>query len=122
MRSLWSAIKAHCPGCDEKRIWRSFGEMFDTCPKCAYRFEREEGYWVGAMIVAIAIVMLFFVILFVGGMLLTWPDVPWNALLVINLVVIGLSPIVLYPQSKTLWVWIDITFMTAKENRPSISR
>ncbi len=112
------ALLGRCPVCGSKRIWASFGQTVDRCPSCNYQFEREEGYWVGGLIVAIGIVMLLFVVLFVGGMVLTWPNVPWTALFVVNLVVLGLSPLVLFRQSKTLWVWLDITFMMAKKDRP----
>lgn len=108
MPSLVSAVRARCPICDEKRIWRSFGQTYERCPRCGYRFEREEGYWVGALIVAIAIVMGLLLLVFVIPLLLTWPDVPWTPLLVAALVVLGLSPLVFYPHSKTIWVWLDL--------------
>lgn len=107
MRSLGRALLAHCPVCGEKRIWASFGETVDVCPQCRYSFSREEGYWVGGLIIAMAFVLILFFIVFVGGMLLFWPDVPWNGLLIASLVVIGLAPVALYRQSKMLWVWVD---------------
>ncbi|HWC14969.1 MAG TPA: DUF983 domain-containing protein [Actinomycetota bacterium] len=108
MPSLISALRGHCPICDEKNIWRSFGQTYDDCPRCGRRFEREDGYWVGALIVAIAIVMGLLVLVFVIPMMVTWPDVPWVALLAASLVVLGVSPFVFYPQSKTIWVWLDV--------------
>jgi uncharacterized protein (DUF983 family) len=107
-RRLGRALLARCPICGERAIWSDkYGQMVVRCPRCHYRFSREEGYWAGALIVAMAIVLLLFALIFVGGMLLFWPDVPWNALLLVSFVVIGGAPFVLYPQSKTIWVFLD---------------
>ena len=114
MAGLWSAVRANCPVCGEKKIWKSFGQTHEVCPQCGLRYERESGYWVGALIVAIAIMMALFFIIFVGGMLLTWPDVPWALLLLVTIGMMALAPVVLYPQSKTIWVWLDLKFSPQK--------
>lgn len=108
MRGFLRALAAHCPLCGERRIWVSFGQTVDVCPGCGYTYAREEGYWVGGMIVAIGIAMGLFFVMVVGGMLVTWPDVPWTALLISTLAVMALAPVLLYRQSKTIWVWIDL--------------
>jgi uncharacterized protein (DUF983 family) len=108
MRGLLAAMLARCPVCGSKGIWRSFGQTVDNCPTCRYRYEREEGYWVGGLIVAMGFEILLFLVILVGGMLITWPDVPWTALSITLVVVLGLAPVLLYPQSKTVWVWLDL--------------
>ena len=108
MKGFFRALLARCPHCGEKRIWKSFGETVANCPTCGYRYEREEGYWVGAMVVSIGAVMITFMTVFVGGMIVTWPDVPWNALLILTASLMVLMPIVFYRQTKTIWVWLDL--------------
>ena len=85
-RSLTTALsrglRKRCPRCGGKRIFRSWGQLKDTCPTCGYAFVREEGYWVGAVIVNTAVAMGSFFVLFFGTILLTIPDVPWALLLV----------------------------------------
>ena len=107
MRGLGRALLAHCPVCGEKAIWETFGETVEACPGCGYRFSREEGYWVGGLIISMAFVLILFAAVFVGGLLIFWPDVPWNGLLLVSTLVIGAAPFALYRQSKTLWVWVD---------------
>jgi hypothetical protein len=75
---------------------------------------REEGYWVGAMVVIFAVVIVVFASWFIGGLLLTWPDVPWTALLVGGLVLNVLVPFLLYGWSKAVWVGLDLTFFPAR--------
>ena len=104
---LGAALLARCPVCGSKGIWKSFGQTVDACPGCGYRFSRESGYWTGGLIINIGVAMALFFVVFVGGMLVTWPDVPWTALLIATLGAMILAPILLYPQSKTVWVWLD---------------
>lgn len=108
MARLGSAVLARCPVCGSGGIWKSFGQTVDACPSCGYRYSREPGYWTGALIVNIGVAILLFFVIFVGGMLLTWPGVPWTLLLVATMATMILAPIVLYPMSKTVWVWLDL--------------
>jgi uncharacterized protein (DUF983 family) len=39
-----------CPGCKAGRVFRGFYSMNKTCPSCGLRFEREPGYFLGAMV------------------------------------------------------------------------
>ncbi len=82
--------------------------MVDQCPGCGLRFEREEGYWVGGLIVNIAVTELAFLVVLVGGAALFWPDVRWGWLTVVALAVNGIVPVVFYPFSKTIWVALDL--------------
>ena len=82
--------------------------MAERCPRCGLLFEREEGQWVGAMIVNFAVAMLALVAVLAVGLLLTWPDVPWTGLTVVAVVMVVAVPVALYPWSKTVWVAIDL--------------
>ena len=115
MRSLMWSLLARCPLCGARGIWRSFGQERERCPQCAFPFSREEGYWTGALIINIAVAILLFFVVFVGGMVLTWPDVPWNGLLIATAVVMVAAPLLLYPQSKTVWLWMDLRFNKRKD-------
>ncbi|HUH07701.1 MAG TPA: DUF983 domain-containing protein [Egibacteraceae bacterium] len=105
---LLRALRNHCPHCAERRIWASWGKLKPRCPGCGYSFSREEGYWVGAMIVNIGAAQLLFMALLLGTMALTWPDVPWTGLLIGTAAVMVAFPIWFYPRTKTLWIWLDL--------------
>ncbi|MBA3431104.1 MAG: DUF983 domain-containing protein, partial [Actinobacteria bacterium] len=62
----------------EARPFRTYFEMEPRCDVCGYLFEREEGYWTGAMIVNIAVCEAWFFLLFIGTVLLTLPDIAWT--------------------------------------------
>ena len=77
---------------------------------CGLRFELEEGYWVGALVINTAVVFGSFVVVFVGGMLVFWPDVPWGALAAVTLGTMAILPILFYPLSKTLWMALELSW------------
>jgi uncharacterized protein (DUF983 family) len=104
---LSHALRGHCPRCGERRIFARWGELVEHCPRCGYGFEREEGYWVGALIVNIAAAQLLAMAVLLGGLALFWPDVPWAGLLAVGIPAIAIVPVWLYPRTKTIWVWLD---------------
>jgi hypothetical protein len=74
-------------------------------------FEREQGYWAGALAINIILVGGLFVVAFAIALVLTLPDVPVGPLLAILVPVMIIGPIVAYPFSKTLWVALDLAFL-----------
>ena len=82
--------------------------MFRACDECGYSYEREEGYWVGALIMNIAFAEACFAALFAAVVLATMPDVAWAPLLGVALFTNTLLPVVFYPYSKTLWMAVDL--------------
>lgn len=84
--------------------------MKETCDSCGFRFEREPGYWVGAVTINTVVIFATFLVVFGGSVLLTWPEVPWPAVLVVTLVVNLLVPTVFYPVSKTVWSAIELSW------------
>ncbi len=82
--------------------------MKDHCDRCGLRFEREEGYWVGALIINTTVTFGTFLVVFVGGILITWPEVPWAGIGVITVVANGAIPVLFYPVSKTLWMALEL--------------
>ncbi len=105
------ALRRRCPVCGHRPVFDGWFAIKNRCPSCGFSFEREEGYWVGALIANIAAAEALFAVLFIGGIIVTYPDVPWTALgIAAGLAMITL-PIVFYPLSKMLWLWVDLGFI-----------
>lgn len=105
---LRHALALRCPLCGWRPITSAWGDIVDTCPGCGHTFAAEEGYWVGALIINMAAVIGVFAVLFGGALLLTWPNVPWNAVTIGCAGAMAATSIWFYPRSKTLWVWLDL--------------
>lgn len=80
------------------------------CSACGFVFEREQGYWVGAMIINTTVSFGLLLAVFVTGWIVFWPDVPWTGLLVASIAIAGLTPILFYPWSKSLWSAIELAY------------
>lgn len=50
--TLIAIIRQRCPRCRRGRIFRGAFAMNDPCPECGLIFQREEGYFLGAMYVS----------------------------------------------------------------------
>ena len=87
--------------------------MTKTCGGCGLLFEREAGYWVGAMTMNTSAVVAIFLATFALGAVLWWPDVPWGSLLAVTIGINLIFPFVFYPFAKTIWVALDLSFRGA---------
>src|SRR5262249_54898084 len=48
---LGRALRLRCPRCGRTRLFAGWFRMRDTCAACGLRYEREQGYFVGAIYV-----------------------------------------------------------------------
>ena len=51
-RKLWALVRQRCPRCLRGPVYRALLEMHDRCPSCGLLYEREPGYFMGAMYVS----------------------------------------------------------------------
>lgn len=82
--------------------------MRNHCPACGHRFEREPGYWVGAVIINTIIAIVAIFLPFGLIMALTWPAVAWTFLTIVTLSSAALIPTFLYPYARMIWMAYDL--------------
>lgn len=102
-------LRRRCPHCGTKAFTGWF-TMVEDCTGCGLHFERESGYWVGAVTINTTVTFISFVVLFVGLTLATWPDPPWALIMVVVVALNLIFPIVFYPISKTLWAALELSW------------
>jgi uncharacterized protein (DUF983 family) len=110
-RILWRGLTRRCARCGTGHLFRRWFTMVDDCPGCGLHFEREPGYWVGAVVINFAFVALIFVVVMTVFMALTLPDLPVAPLLMTLIPLMTLGPLFAYPYTKTTWVAIDLAFL-----------
>lgn len=86
--------------------------MCPNCPVCGLHFDREPegGYWLGSYTVNLMTTEAVFVVFFVGALMLTWPDPPWELLTWLDVALMVAFPVFFFPFSKTLFIAVDLTF------------
>ncbi len=100
-----------CARCGSGKLFRGWVTMVPDCPNCGLHFERESGYWAGALAINMIATGGLFTIVFVVALVLTVPDVPVIPILAVTVPIAALGPVVYYPFSKTVWVAIDRAFL-----------
>lgn len=96
--------------------------MLDTCESCGVRFEREEGYWVGAVIINTTVTFVSFVGLFVTLTAATWPNVPWATVMGVTIALNVLLPVLFYPVSKSLWSALELSWHPLEPSEADAAR
>lgn len=81
--------------------------MYERCPACRLKFEREEGYFLGAMCISYALALLVIALLAV----VLWTFTRWRLeKTVIGAVLLFLPTVpALTRLSRVLWIYFDQT-------------
>ena len=110
VRLLGRGFTKRCPNCGGRGIYDTWFRMKDRCPTCGMRFEREEGFFVGAYLInfAVAIVLLFLLCMGFVAAKAADPDADATAFLVVGVVIGLVVPVAFYPFARTVWSAIDL--------------
>lgn len=103
------ALRRQCPRCGASGVFRGWYGLASTCPGCGVRFEREQGYWVGAVTFNTALGIAAFLGSFGIILAATWPQVPWPLVTPITAAISLFAVVMGYPTIKLLWVAYDLT-------------
>jgi uncharacterized protein (DUF983 family) len=108
--TLRSMMAQLCPHCRIGKIFRSsifrgFPKMYDRCPVCGLKFEREQGYFLGAMYISYGLAL---------GMITAFSIVVWSFIrwplekdvVVAIIIFVPFAPIV-SRLSRVVWIYFD---------------
>ena len=101
---LQAILRLRCPRCLDGAVFESLWQMYPLCPSCQLKYEREQGYFVGAMYVsygmALALYAPLVVVLVLGGISAN------QFILTIGVTLTFLVPL-LFRYSRVLWMHLD---------------
>jgi uncharacterized protein (DUF983 family) len=105
-RTLGAIVRQRCPRCRKGHIFRGAFAMNDPCPACGLLFQREEGYFLGAMYISFAASVVILSALFFTAYALL-PG--WGSYLVALLTTVLYLPLTpaLFRYSRVLWIYLD---------------
>jgi uncharacterized protein (DUF983 family) len=108
MTSLKRGFLLRCPNCGRGKLFRKGFTMFEKCPVCGWRFEREEGYWTGAVAVNLVVTELLIAFIVVPvAIAFAFANVSLAVLLIVGLPLPILLPFLFFRHAKSLWMSID---------------
>jgi uncharacterized protein (DUF983 family) len=113
-------IQQLCPRCRMGRIFRDsicrvyrWPKMYERCPVCDLKFEREPGYFLGAMYISYGLGVVSIALI----AMVLWAVTPWGIVKIIvwsSLLFLPLVwPITLF--SRVLWLYLDWTLDPPRE-------
>ena len=105
MRRVLAVLALRCPRCLKGRVWRGLVSMHPTCPECGFTFERESGYFAGAMVVSYALAVPILAAIVIALILVAGLDVV-AALIIGNTAYLILVPFI-FRYSRVVWLHLD---------------
>ena len=110
-KMLRRGFTRRCARCGSGKLFRHWFHMVEDCPRCGLHFEREQGYFAGALAINLILVGGVFAVVFITILALTIPDLPIAFTLAVCIPIVAIGPIIAYPFSKTIWVAVDRAFL-----------
>jgi len=104
-RALGRAIRLRCPRCGETPLFTGWFRMAESCALCGLRFERAQGYFVGAIYINYAVTTL----IAVGGFFLLWAGLGLStrAQLLVLVPIVVLFPLWFFRYSRSFWLALE---------------
>jgi len=104
-RALGRAMRLRCPRCGRTQLFTGWFTMHERCAVCGLVYEREQGYFVGAIYVNYAVT----VAIAVGTVLvLDWTiGLTLRAQLALGIALVTLVPLVFFRYARSLWLGVD---------------
>jgi uncharacterized protein (DUF983 family) len=99
-------LDQRCPRCRQGYLFRDALTMNDPCPVCGLIFQREEGYFLGAMytsyVLAVGLLGTFYL-----AARATFPT--WSSLAVAVAALVPFVPLIpaVFRYSRVLWIYLD---------------
>lgn len=107
MKRLGAAIALGCPRCCSGAVWRAPFRMRRECPVCGLVYEREPGYFTGAMyasyFLGLFLTLPVWLTMLIGGSSL-------GPILVVALGLLFLLTPISFHYSRVFWMHIDCYF------------
>ena len=108
VRILRCSFQLKCPRCGEGALFQTYFKMFTHCAVCNLKFERESGYFIGAMYINYgATVLTAFPSYFLFE---KFTSIPFSVNLSVWALFSAIFPVLFYRYSKSLWLNLDYIF------------
>jgi uncharacterized protein (DUF983 family) len=105
LRILGRGVRLRCPRCGVTALFRGWFSMAEACALCGLRFERAQGYFVGAIYINYAVTAA----ISIGGFFLLWSRTALStgAQLAVLVPIVVLFPLWFFRYSRSLWLALE---------------
>lgn len=104
-------LTLRCPECGTRGMLNGWFKMQPACKRCGLLFDRgSHDYFIGAYLINLIASELIFAIGLGIWLLNTWPNIPWDTLQWVAIVIMIIAPVFTYPFTKSTWLAVDLVF------------
>jgi uncharacterized protein (DUF983 family) len=105
---LARGLRKRCAVCGGGHLFEGWWRMRSHCPTCGTKFEREAGFFGGALFVNLAFTEVVLFAFLAIATVATLPHPSASLLIVGSIAICLVLPVLLYPFSKTTWFAIHL--------------
>lgn len=124
MGEFKSAITMKCPRCGQGDLYKNTGiipkkgmfDMIEKCDHCGLKYEKEMGFFYGAMYISYALNMALFITATVAYYLFFENAVDWRVYIMSYLLLTLILTKWIYRMSRSLWLMIMISYQPDKKD------
>lgn len=102
--NLISMVTLKCPKCGEGKIFKAPFRMNETCSSCGFKYEREDGYFTNAAV--IASIFYSFIVAPILLIMAAQDDSVTEIAWVLGIVTVITIPIIFH-YSRSIWLYFD---------------
>ncbi|HEX8491384.1 MAG TPA: DUF983 domain-containing protein [Pyrinomonadaceae bacterium] len=103
--TLSRCLRLRCPACGQSSIVERLFHIRHHCPACGVLFKREEGFFVGAIMVNVVTTEFLIIAVYLSSLLIISSQ---HQLMITMLFIVGiLFPIAFYHHSWSIWLGFD---------------
>ncbi|WP_167596483.1 DUF983 domain-containing protein [Leeuwenhoekiella sp. ZYFB001] len=112
MNTIINILKGTCPNCEEGSIFKTKGNIFllrmpkmnERCKTCNHKFEKETGFFFGAMFVSYALAVAEMI----ASLVLFWMVMDLSPLLVFLIIaaIAFVTSTFNFRLSRTIWIYL----------------
>lgn len=106
--ALGRGLRKRCAVCGGGRLFDGWFRMKSQCPTCKTTFEREAGFFGGAVFVNLAFTEVVMFLYLAIATVATLPHPQVRVLVSGSVAICLVLPVVLYPFSKTTWFAVHL--------------
>jgi uncharacterized protein (DUF983 family) len=116
LRLYRRAVMLRCPHCGSGPVLASWFRMRPHCGTCGLRTERgEEDFFLGSMMFNLILSEGLFALVLIAWIISVWPNVPWDLLQYLVVVLMVVAPFVFLPFSRMIWLASDMLIRPVTE-------
>lgn len=119
---LARGLLKRCAICGGGKLFTRWFRMKERCPTCGYLFEREEGFFLGAYVINLAIAQGMVIVLAIVPLIVRLasdPDASIAPFIVGGAIGALVAPMLFYPWSKTIWTAFDLMLRPVHMTEPA---